>query len=218
MRASVFPALTVLAAALLCCVLLMPGQLAAAGDPRSCIEEINTAMEAADPDAFERRLDIEAVAGQVFSELEVMAKEDRYSRLMPPMLALLASQGAFSGSFTRGVLVGEVRSFVRWGVGSGSFAGRKVENYQSDSMLAPLFALVSTGRKEITRVGTPVMGKKGRWTVPFTMYDHESGGTYHVRAVCEPVHDGWRMTGIDSLRALIVQILNESQEQGAGQV
>ncbi len=207
-----------LAAVLLCCCLLLPARLPAAGDPRSCIEELGTAMEMADPDAFERRLDIEGVAGQVFDEIEAMARDGQRARLMPPMLALMASQGAFSSGFTRPLLLGEVRGFVRWGVGSGSFAGRRVENYRSDSMLAPLFALVSTGRKEITRIDTPVMGRNGRWTVPFTVYDHDSGGTYRVRAVCAPADDGWRMVGIENLRPLMDQILGESQEDGAGRV
>ncbi len=195
-----------------CSILIVPEHAPAAGDPRSCIQDLIKAVDNADPDAFEKRVDIEAVTRQIFDELEVMASMDEYASAMPPVLSLLASQGAFSNTLARQLLLNEVRSFVRYGVGSGAFAGKKVENFKRESVLTPLFEMVSMGRKEITSVGRPLMTRDGRWVAPFSVLDHENGNTYYVRAVCAPVSDGWRMVAIENLRMLIIQIMGESQE------
>ena len=75
-----------------------------------------------------------------------------YAGQMPPMLALLVNQNAFTSPVTQDLLLSEVRKFVRYGVGSGAFAGKKVENYKGESMMAPLFSLISMGKKEITKI------------------------------------------------------------------
>lgn len=190
-----------------------PSSAFSASDPRACIQDLITAVDNADPDAFEQRLDVTAVTKQVFQELNDMGNDPQYASQMPPLLSLIISQGALTSPLFQPMLISEVRNFVRYGVGSGSFAGRQVQGYKSDSMLAPLFGLISMGRKEITRIERPLMGQDGNWIAPFHVLDHENGNTYRVMAVCAPVSDGWRIVAFQNIRQLIKQILTEAQGQ-----
>ncbi|MDO5536530.1 MAG: hypothetical protein Q4F72_03260 [Desulfovibrionaceae bacterium] len=213
-RSLAFPTvLRVLIAVIALCGLAAAPSPALSADASDCIRAMVRAVDNADQKAFEKRVDISGVTGQIFDELQTMGRMEQYQAKMPPLMNLLISQGALESPMIRPLLVSEVRNFVLYGVGSGSFAGKKVENYQNDSMLAPLFNMVSMGRKEIRRIDRPMMGENGQWIVPFSVLDHENGNTYRVLAQVAMVSDGWRMVGISNLRALIEQILLEAQAE-----
>lgn len=184
-------------------------------DPRSCLAAMSEAIEAYDADAFDRRVAIESLARDVFAELEAVSRDENLSRWLPPVVTLMASQGVFTNMLTASFMAAEVREFVLYGVGSGAFAGNMTKDYQSSSMLAPLFALVSMGRKEIRDVGHPVRVDRNRMRVPFTVYDFDNSNTYAVQGIFTSGAEGWKLTGIENLRDLILQVGVESQQDMA---
>ncbi len=181
-------------------------------DPRSCLAAMSEAIEAYDADAFDRRVAIESIAGDVFAELEAVSQDENLSQWLPPVITLMASQGVFTNVLTSSFLAGEVREFVLYGVGSGAFAGNMTKDYQSSSVLAPLFSLVSMGRKEIRSVGRPERLDRNRMRLSFAVYDYDNSNTYAVQGVFTKVSDGWKLTSIENLRDLILQIGVESQQ------
>ena len=199
--------------ACVCAGLFCSASARAEAGPKSAVEGIIAAVDNADADAFEKSMDITSVARHVFTELETMGKMPEYAGQMPPMLALLVNQNAFTSPVTQDLLLSEVRKFVRYGVGSGAFAGKKVENYKGESMMAPLFSLISMGKKEITKIEAPVSAGDGRHIVPFAVVDHENGNTYYVRAIVTQDGSSWKITDIQNKRFLIQQILLESAAQ-----
>ena len=181
-------------------------------DPRSCLAAIGNAMENSDANAFDRRVDIEGIARTIFYEIEKASKDEQLSRWLPPVVTFMASQGALTNSFTMGLLTGEVREFVLYGVGSGAFVGSMTKDYESSSILAPLFSMASMGRKEIREVGQPRRVDRGKMKVPFSVFDYDNGNTYAVQGIFTSVSDGWKLTGIENIRDLIIQIGVEAQE------
>ena len=181
-------------------------------DPRSCLAAMSNAIEASDAAAFDKRVDIQGIARTIFFELEKASNDDQLSRWLPPVVTFMASQGALTNSLTIGFLTGEVREFVLYGVGSGAFAGSMTREYESSSILAPLFSMVSMGRKEIREVGVPQRVDRGKMRLSFSVYDYDNGNTYAVQGIFSSVSDGWQLTGIENVRDLIIQIGVESQE------
>ena len=111
-------------------------------DPRSCLAAMSNAIETSDAPAFDKRVDIQGIARTIFFELEKASNDEQLSRWLPPVVTFMASQGALTNSLTIGFLTGEVREFVLYGVGSGAFAGSMTREYESSSILAPLFSMV----------------------------------------------------------------------------
>ena len=181
-----------------------------ASDPRQCLERMQKAIDAGDVRAFDGLVDIEGIAMDVFAELEAASRDEKVSKLLPPLLTLLASQGALTNPLASGLLAKEVREFVLHGVGSGAFAGQKVENYESSGMLSPLFGLVSMGRKEIHGIGVPMQADNGRMSLPFQVRDHDNGNSWPVRGLFAKTADGWRLVGIQNLRELVIRMGVES--------
>lgn len=194
--------LLILCLFILCLLLPQTSAAYSRTDPRSCLETMELAVETRNADLFDRQADIEGLAKQVFAEIEQMAGDEQLARWLPPLVTLLASQGALTSSLTSGFLAGEVRSFVLYGVGSGAFAGQKVPGYTSESMLSPLFDMVSMGRKELRDMG-----------VPFSVRDHDNGNTYRVVGLFTATGGGYRLTSLENVRDLIIQIGLESSDQ-----
>ena len=191
-----------------------------ASSPASAVTAMRDSVNSADADRFESCFDISSIARHVFKELETMGNMPEYSSQMPPILAMMTEKKIFTNPVTSEVLLSEVRSFVRYGVGSGAFAGKKTNNYKADGMLAPLFSLLSMGRKEITEIGAPVQTQEAnKCIVPFAVIDHDNGHTYRVRAVVTANgQGGWKITDIQNVRFLIHQILLEAASQDDGAV
>ncbi len=205
--------LLILCLFILCLLLPQTSAAYSRTDPRSCLETMELAVETRNADLFDRQADIEGLAKQVFAEIEQMAGDEQLARWLPPLVTLLASQGALTSSLTSGFLAGEVRSFVLYGVGSGAFAGQKVPGYTSESMLSPLFDMVSMGRKELRDMGVPVRVDRDRMRLPFSVRDHDNGNTYRVVGLFTATGGGYRLTSLENVRDLIIQIGLESSDQ-----
>lgn len=183
-----------------------------ANDPRYCLERMQKAINESDARSFDELADIEGIAKDIFAELEAASKDEKISKLLPPVLTLLASQGALTNPLASGYLAREGREFVLYGVGSGAFAGNKVDGYQSSSMLSPLFGLVSMGRKEIHGMGMPTRVDNDNMSVPFQVRDQDNGNSYPVQGLFAKTVDGWRLVGIQNLRDLIIRLGVESRD------
>ena len=148
---------------------------------------MSNAIETSDAAAFDKRVDIQGIARTIFFELEKASNDEQLSRWLPPVVTFMASQGALTNSLTIGFLTGEVREFVLYGVGSGAFAGSMTREYESSSILAPLFSMVSMGRKEIREVGVPKRVDRGKMRLSFSVYDYDNGNTYAVQGIFSSV-------------------------------
>lgn len=195
-----------------------PVSIAAAADtagPRQCLLEAGKAIDAADASAFERLVDVDAILEEALDIFLREARKPEVARELPPMLAILFSQAASrdSGASTvRSLLLSESRAFVLNGVSSGAFAGREPTGKEAQGLLAPLFANASTGRKEIRSVGRArpdASGAQG-WLVPFVVHDAGNGRDYEILGRLSPVENGFRLTSVKNLDALLRRIIEES--------
>ena len=117
--------------------------------PQETLRSIGASMEAADTASFSKLVDLDGISKQALSELAKLASDPHTSQWMPPTLALMASHGGLTNARVQSFLASEIREFVLYGVGSGGFGGRPVNDYKSQSMFGPLFAMASLGKKQI---------------------------------------------------------------------
>lgn len=190
----------------------------AADSPRECVERMAQAVREADTTAFDRRVDIEGIAAEALREVERVAKDPDISSLLPSALTFLAAQGALTNSLTLPLLAGEIREFVLYGVGSGAFAGQKVQGYSSSSILAPLFEMASMGRKDVTWIGVPTDVGNGRVRLPFAVRDEDAAATYTVNGLFARGNDGWRLVAVENMRDLVLRLGRESRDVEGGQM
>ena len=169
--------------------------------PQETLRSIGASMEAADTASFSKLVD-----------LAKLASDPHTSQWMPPTLALMASHGGLTNARVQSFLASEIREFVLYGVGSGGFGGRPVNDYKSQSMFGPLFAMASLGKKQITKIGTAESFSGGRQLLPFTVHD-ENGNDYPVEGVFSPEGNGWRLTGVNNLQELILMVSREAMAQ-----
>jgi len=202
-----------LTAVLLFCsaICFSPASEAAQG-PQEALSAIGASMESADTASFSKLVDLDGISRQALGDLAKLASDPNTSQWMPPTLALMASKGGLTNSHVQSFLASEIREFVLYGVGSGGFGGRPVNDYKSRSMFGPLFAMASLGKKQITKIGTPEALSGGRQMLPFTVHD-ENGNDYPVEGVFSPDGDGWRMTGINNMQELILIVCREATAQ-----
>lgn len=123
--------------------------------PQETLRSIGASMEAADTASFSKLVDLDGISKQALSELAKLASDPHTSQWMPPTLALMASHGGLTNARVQSFLASEIREFVLYGVGSGGFGGRPVNDYKSQSMFGPLFAMASLGKKQITKISAP---------------------------------------------------------------
>lgn len=176
--------------------------------PEQCLNDIQSAVDTGDVDAFARLIDLDAILGQALDMFIAEASRPENVSQLPPMLAILFSQGA--PDMIKGLLVNESRGFVLGSVASGSFAGKKFDRKYYEGMLAPLFADASTGRKEIIAMGTPEK-VEGGWTMPFVTRDYGNGNDYSVVGRFTEENGQIRLTAIENLPQLFNQIASENQ-------
>lgn len=180
--------------------------------PQETLRSIGASMEAADTASFSKLVDLDGISKQALSELVKLASDPHTSQWMPPTLALMASHGGLTNARVQSFLASEIREFVLYGVGSGGFGGRPVNDYKSQSMFGPLFAMASLGKKQITKIGTAESFSGGRQLLPFTVHD-ENGNDYPVEGVFSPEGNGWRLTGVNNLQELILMVSREAMAQ-----
>lgn len=200
----------VLGCALLLCCMTWPRPAMAADDPRQCIVAAGKAVDAADVNAFERQVDVNAVLTQALDIFVRRAQDPETAKELPPMVALLFTQAAAKDGSVRGVLLSETMAFVRNGIASGAFAGRKPTGASAQGLLAPLFADASTGRKEIRSVGQARQDGEG-WLVPFVVHDGGNGESYDVTGRVTRVDGQMRLTSVANMEPLLRRVAAESR-------
>ena len=181
----------------------------AASPPARALAQLGESIDRADLAAFERQVDLDAILDQALTlVMQALAKPENAAQ-MPPLLALVFSQSSGDGgAAVRQLLKGEAQAFIRHGVASGAFAGRKPTSAPS-GLLAPLFADASLGRKEIRQAGTARRDGKD-WLLPFVIHDGGNGNDYPVLGRFSQSGDGFRLTAIENLGELLERISRES--------
>lgn len=198
----------------ICCFLAIRADAAAvseAGRARDCILAARDAIDAADTRAFDAAVDVETVLDHAVGVVAGAAA--RGGENVPPVLALMFSPLSHADAARR-LLVRETAAFVRNGIASGAFAGGKGNGTPApQGMLAPLFAGVSTGRKEIVHVSPAIRGEGGAWIVPFDLLDGGNGQRYRLLGRVERRHSRWRLTAIENMDELFHRLCGEFAAQ-----
>lgn len=156
---------------------------AAADSPHTCLEDIAQAVTRGSMTDFERRVDVDGILRVIVDKLFTEAGKPENADKLPPMFSLMFSGAAMmdGGGRVRDMLRGEARAFVRNGIESGAFAGRAPDAaYQSQGLIAPLFADASLGRKEIHAIGQTRLIGNELWNVPFRVHDAGNGNDYPI--------------------------------------
>lgn len=178
---------------------------------RACVLAVRNAIDAADVRAFDRAVDTEKVLDHAVG---VVAKASAQGgENVPPVLSLMFSPLS-NVAAARQLLVRETAAFVRNGIASGAFAGKKVADAPAaQGMLAPLFADVSMGRKQIIQVSSAIRGDDGAWLVPFDLLDGGNQQTYHLLGRVEKQASRWRLIAIDNMDELFRRLCDEFAAQ-----
>ena len=188
------------------------GEARAAASPQACLEGISAALQAGDADGFASLVDIDAIAAQGLEELEKASRDPHLAQWLPPVVSLMASKGALTNDTVQPFMVREIRNFVLFGVGSGAFGGAPATDNKSASMLGPLFAMASMGKKTIGQIGEPEPLGQGRALVKFSVHDDDNGCDYPVQGVFAEEGGGWRLAAIRNFPELILQVSMEVQD------
>lgn len=193
--------------------IFLHGLAYSATHPADALDEINSAIENANVGNFESAVDLDALLDDALGTFLLEVKNPEMANSLPPLLSLMFSQaGAANGETLRGLLKGEVKSFVLNGVSSGAFAGRRQASANPRGMLAPLFADVSFGAKKITAKGQSTPTTDG-WLTPFTLHDAGNGNDYDITGEFRRESDGRvRLARIQNLPALMRRLASESRE------
>ena len=179
--------------------------------PEAVLKEIQTAIDASDLAAFERRVDVDALLDQSSSALiAALQKAGQVDTSgLPPMLALMVAsvQDPSMAKQIKGLLVQETRS----GIESGFFAGKPKANAKPKGLLAPLFGNVSTGRKELRPRGAS-RKVNGNVILPATIHDFGNGRDYKVDLGMSPSGESWKVTSIANMDKLVSRLQKEAAE------
>lgn len=202
---------------MICCLLAALGCQAtfsagaiAAESPRQCLTDISQAMANGDTDAFERLIALDPILEASLDLFLKEAAKPENASALPPMLALMFTQNAGpAGQAVRGMLLGTARAFILGGVSSGAFVGKKLDAKQSQSLLSPLFAHASVGRKEIRNIGEAVPDNDD-WLLPFTVRDHGNGQDYPLIGRFKNGDSGVYLAAIENLDQIFAQIQKEA--------
>lgn len=174
-----------------------------------CLAAISSAIDAGDTAAFNRLADMDAILNQSLDVFLVHAAKPENSSAIPPMLALMFTQAANQPT-VRALLLQEARAFLLNGIATGAFAGKTLSAAQQQSLLAPLFARASIGRKEIRSLGKAVEDGENGFFLPFNIHDFGNGNDYAIVGHFTPGGDGLRLTGIENLEQIFAQIQKEA--------
>ncbi len=200
----------------LCFALCMTTLAHAGTDPVATIYDVKTSIETSNEQLFNASVDMESLVGQCVDIFMQDATKEGQTTL-PSAVAMLFATAAHSDiakQTLRDMLMSEVSAFVRTGVASGAYAGTRKENLTPswDSVLAPLFANASMGRKEILNVGRAIP-ESGAVYVTFSLKDHANGNTYPVEAWLREQQPGqWRVIGLRNVRTLVRLLRAESTQ------
>ena len=176
--------------------------------PEAVLKEIQTAIDASDLAAFERRVDVDALLDQSSSALiAALQKAGQVDTSgLPPMLALMVAsvQDPSMAKQIKGLLVQETGTFTRSGIESKA-------NAKPKGLLAPLFGNVSTGRKELRPRGAS-RKVNGNVILPATIHDFGNGRDYKVDLGMSPSGESWKVTSIANMDKLVSRLQKEAAE------
>lgn len=195
------------------CLAVAPGMAAAseAGQARACLQAVRGAIDNADIRAFDAAVDTEKVLDHAVGVVAAAASQG--GEKIPPVLSLMFSPLS-NVAAARQLLIRETAAFVRNGIASGAFAGKKVADAPtSQGMLAPLFADVSMGRKQIVHVSPAIRGENGAWLVAFDILDGGNQQTYSLLGRVEKQEFRWRLTAIENMDELFRRLCDEFAAQ-----
>ncbi len=187
-----------------------------ASTPAEAVVALQKAIDTADQALFDRVVHMESLVGQCIDVLMEDA-ESQGQDLMHPALAMILSTVKMSEQAYRALratLIGEAASFVRYGVRSGAFAGKKVEAAEPTGLLASVFADTSLGRKEILRMNAPVSESDAVY-ISMLVKDHGNGNIYPVEAWLREEKTGWRIIGLRNVRTLVRILSGEKQHSAS---
>ncbi len=188
---------------------------APAGRPETVLTAIQKAIDTQDMKAFERHVDMDSLleqgASSVVNTLQQVGTIDTSG--LPPLLALMASsiRQPEMARQVKMLLKSEVESFVRYGVTSGAFAGKKPSG-SPDGLIAPLMRDVSTGRKELKRSAAVRKEASGSYVVPAVIHDYGNGRDYRVDLRVRAEQDVWKVQEIANMDRLLEKLRKEAAE------
>ncbi len=184
---------------------------AAADRPAAALTEIREGIARRDMAPIERRMDFEALLDQGMDTFFELLQ--RRSASLPPALALMAgaADSPEMRQMLRGLMKSEIRTFIRYGVVSGHFAGKPDPSVRPEGLAAPLLQDVSLGSKTFRTRGTARINGETA-VLPAVLHDGGSGREYPLDLRLS-LQDGlWRITGLENLPQLTARLRKEAAE------
>lgn len=184
----------------------------AAENPQTAVTEVQRAIDSRDMALFEERTDVNALLQQgVTTFFSLMNNQS--SAALPPVLALMvasASTPQLQDSL-RGLLVKEAKSFLRYGIESGHFAGDPRPGSKPSGLMGPLLNDASLGRKEL-RVTGKARQENGTVRLPAELKDLGNGKTYPLDLRLKQVNSKWRIVELCNINTLTRTLGKEMDE------
>lgn len=176
--------------------------------PVNTVKEIQKAIDNSNLDAFMRRVDLDSLTYQAtdmfLQRLPDISDKMSEKGMLPPMLILATSalkKGPDSLEYqtARVFIATAAKQFVKDGVESGAFAGKK--NIQENGLPESLFAGVSKGRKEVIypRLESE---KRDKSLVGAMFKDYGSGDVFLLLLEARETPDGWKIKRIENLEEI----------------
>ncbi|MBQ7609162.1 MAG: hypothetical protein IJU76_14525 [Desulfovibrionaceae bacterium] len=183
-----------------------------AESPRDCVVRAGQAIDSADATLFTDNVYLDALVANGLDDFFADIERPEVARDLPPLLALLVSRMHDPGQkqVLRKLLANELTAYILDGVASGAFAGRR-KVAPKGSMLAPLFANASTGRKELIQIGEGETHKEGT-LVPCTLLDYGNGMEYPLDLLVQDVDGRLMVTEVHNLRELFARLREEAKQ------
>ncbi len=201
---------------LLLCVFFAPSLCLAASGPLSAVTAAQKAVDAADVNAFNAAVDVDALLQNGLEQgLAEVCRRAAAGTLpsMEPMLAM-AVAGIASDCrpdnpqlvVLRGLAQSEARSFVTAGVGGGWFAGKPNGRTSENSMHSRLLRGMSTARKKL--VPGAVLSQTGDTAEVSAELRDAEAGVFPLRLKVERSNTAWRVTEVLNVHELVQKALD----------
>jgi len=183
----------------------------AANTPEQAVRDAQRAIDAKNANRFDQLVDTHSIL-EAATDL-LLAEAGKPNGRLPPLLALMLSSVKDSQALAslRDLIIREARTFIRYGVLSGNFAGKPDPSVRPGGMLAPLFSDVSMGRKELRIAGPSVPGGQDRILLPVELKDYGNHNIYPLLLRLQWNAPGWRIVEIVNLPDIWDQIQAEAE-------
>ncbi len=181
--------------------------------PIQTIKNIQHALDTGDVTLFDASIDMESLLGQCVDVL-IADSNIEGQQTIPPVLALILSTANLNDdarNALRSAIIAEVGAFIRYGVSSGAYAGKKIKSPPPDGILASFLSQSSMGRKEIVRIGQ-VTKENDAIYVNFVVKDYGNDRYYPVEAWLRQDSEQWKVIGLRNIRTLIRMVQSETEQ------